>query len=232
MSTSSSSLPLPSPPHTTPMDAPNIRTDDVDRWVTVSANVGRNSGTALRTGFEVSMEGRMNELKAKWEKQQPPVKYGIVAATLAVGLLFVLKILPALIAAMGIGVFLAILIVPYWLPTIIAFRRKHPSKGGVLAVNLLLGWTFVGWVVSLAWALSDNSSNGAPTVVVNTTVSPNIQAGPGAPTTSPHYEVGDVVNGHRFNGAALIPLQAAPPANNPPEAIRGAVEAPSQSRAQ
>ncbi len=71
---------------------------------------------------------------------------------------------------MGIALLLAILFVPYWIPTIVAFGRKHPSRGGVLALNLLVGWTFVGWVASLAWALSDASSRaGRQTVIVNTT---------------------------------------------------------------
>lgn len=41
-----------------------------------------------------------------------------------------------------------------FLPTIIAFKREHKSKFGILVLNLFLGWTFIFWVVSLAWALS------------------------------------------------------------------------------
>ena len=43
----------------------------------------------------------------------------------------------------------------YFLPTIIAFRRGHPSKAAILILNTLLGLTFLGWVVSLVWAFSD-----------------------------------------------------------------------------
>jgi hypothetical protein len=43
-------------------------------------------------------------------------------------------------------------IVAYFIPTIIGWNKKHSS--GILAVNLLLGWTFLGWVASLVWALS------------------------------------------------------------------------------
>jgi hypothetical protein len=53
-------------------------------------------------------------------------------------------------------VFLAI----YFLPWIVAYRRNHPSGGGIIALNLLLGWTFIGWVISLVWALS--GPRGAP----------------------------------------------------------------------
>ncbi|HEV3045896.1 MAG TPA: superinfection immunity protein [Solirubrobacteraceae bacterium] len=152
----------------------------------------------------------MNNLKSKWEDQEQAVKLAIGAGAAIAGLVFVVKILPALVAALGIGAFLAILFLPFWLPTIIAFYRKHPSKGGILALNFFLGWTFVGWIVALVWALSDNTGRaGTQSVIVNTTVN----ASAGAPPP-PHYQVGDVINGHRFDGAAWVPTQTsqqAPP---------------------
>ena len=47
-----------------------------------------------------------------------------------------------------------ILVVPYFIPTIIASRRKHPNTSAILALNLLLGWTLIGWIISLVWALT------------------------------------------------------------------------------
>jgi hypothetical protein len=41
----------------------------------------------------------------------------------------------------------------YFLPTIIA--RHHPNRPSIFIVNLFLGWTLVGWVISLAWAVSN-----------------------------------------------------------------------------
>ena len=43
----------------------------------------------------------------------------------------------------------------YFLPSIIAFRRDHPSKAAIIILNTLLGLTFLGWVVSLVWAFTD-----------------------------------------------------------------------------
>lgn len=40
----------------------------------------------------------------------------------------------------------------YMTPTIVAFVRKVPNVGSILVINLLLGWSFVGWVVALAMA--------------------------------------------------------------------------------
>lgn len=42
----------------------------------------------------------------------------------------------------------------YFLPTVIASRREHKNSNSILVVNLFFGWTFIGWVVSLAWAVS------------------------------------------------------------------------------
>lgn len=46
------------------------------------------------------------------------------------------------------------LAVVYVLPTIVAVWRRHPSAGGIAAINALLGWTLLGWVAALAWALT------------------------------------------------------------------------------
>lgn len=40
----------------------------------------------------------------------------------------------------------------YLMPTIIAFFRGVPDRGTVAVLNVFLGWTFLGWVVSLARA--------------------------------------------------------------------------------
>jgi len=42
----------------------------------------------------------------------------------------------------------------YFIPLIIAIVRKKSNVVAIGALNLLLGWTLVGWVVSLVWSLS------------------------------------------------------------------------------
>ena len=42
----------------------------------------------------------------------------------------------------------------YFLPFLVAFGREHKNTTAIFFLNLLLGWTFVGWVVSLIWALT------------------------------------------------------------------------------
>ncbi|MBI4706869.1 MAG: superinfection immunity protein [Candidatus Omnitrophica bacterium] len=45
------------------------------------------------------------------------------------------------------------IVVLYFLPTLIAFLRNHKNKLAVFLLNLLLGWTGLGWVVSLVWSV-------------------------------------------------------------------------------
>jgi hypothetical protein len=64
-------------------------------------------------------------------------------------------------------ILLLLIVIPlYFLPAIVANNRKHPNSGPILVINLLLGWTFLGWVGALVWALSSTGIQG-PTVVVN-----------------------------------------------------------------
>ena len=42
----------------------------------------------------------------------------------------------------------------YFVPSIVALKRNHRSKGGIMVLNLLLGWTVLGWIGALVWSLS------------------------------------------------------------------------------
>ena len=49
---------------------------------------------------------------------------------------------------------LCILLAVYFLPYIVARHRKHRNAPAIFVLNLLLGWTFIGWAVSLVWAVT------------------------------------------------------------------------------
>jgi hypothetical protein len=42
----------------------------------------------------------------------------------------------------------------YFLPTIIAAARHHHNALAIFLLNLLLGWTVLGWVGSLVWSVT------------------------------------------------------------------------------
>jgi len=48
---------------------------------------------------------------------------------------------------------LLILLMIYFIPSIVGFSNKKENAGAILALNFLLGWTFIGWVVALIWAM-------------------------------------------------------------------------------
>jgi ABC-type cobalamin transport system permease subunit len=55
------------------------------------------------------------------------------------------------------GFAIIILLALYFLPVIIAMARKQRNTASILVVNVFLGWTLIGWVVALAWSLTDNT---------------------------------------------------------------------------
>lgn len=43
----------------------------------------------------------------------------------------------------------------YFLPAFLA--RNKPNFTSILILNILAGWTFIGWIIALVWALSSDS---------------------------------------------------------------------------
>jgi len=62
-------------------------------------------------------------------------------------------------------VLLILIIIPlYFIPTFVASSRKKTNLGAIFTLNLFLGWSLIGWVVTLVWALSNNETNQQVTV--------------------------------------------------------------------
>lgn len=47
----------------------------------------------------------------------------------------------------------------YFVPTIVAATRKHHNTPAVFVLNLLLGWTFIGWVAAMVWSVTATESS-------------------------------------------------------------------------
>ena len=81
------------------------------------------------------------------------IPFGVLAilllpiATHPNGLTVIAKMLGGLaILAGGVAI--------YFLPTVIAYRRKHHNRLPIFVVNLLLGLTGLGWIAALVWSLT------------------------------------------------------------------------------
>lgn len=44
----------------------------------------------------------------------------------------------------------------YFIPTFLGWNKRNSNA--ILALNIFLGWTFIGWVVALVWALSKENN--------------------------------------------------------------------------
>jgi hypothetical protein len=60
-----------------------------------------------------------------------------------------------------------VLIALYFLPTIIAVCRKTTNRGSVFTMNLLLGWTIIGWWMALGLASSGAATRHKPQAVAD-----------------------------------------------------------------
>lgn len=49
--------------------------------------------------------------------------------------------------------FLIMMGVIYFIPSVIANNRKHRQFTAIFILNLFFGWTLIGWVGALIWAV-------------------------------------------------------------------------------
>jgi ABC-type transport system involved in cytochrome c biogenesis permease component len=52
-------------------------------------------------------------------------------------------------------VLIGVALLVYFSPSIIARMRHHHNVLAIFMLNLLLGWTFLGWCGALIWACTD-----------------------------------------------------------------------------
>ncbi|HEV2374062.1 MAG TPA: superinfection immunity protein [Streptosporangiaceae bacterium] len=76
-----------------------------------------------------------------------------------------------LITVVVLGGFVTAAVAMYLLPILIGWLRHTPDIGAVAVIDILLGWTFIGWVVALALACRSVTPIG-PVVQVMQQLSP------------------------------------------------------------
>ena len=55
------------------------------------------------------------------------------------------------------GGLLVVLLLIYIVPSAVAVMRGDKHIAGIVILNLFLGWTVVGWVGALIWAVCDTT---------------------------------------------------------------------------
>jgi hypothetical protein len=53
----------------------------------------------------------------------------------------------------GVGLLLVIVLM-YFLPACVAGMRGHRNTTAIFVLNLLLGWTGLGWIGALVWSFT------------------------------------------------------------------------------
>jgi hypothetical protein len=69
----------------------------------------------------------------------------------------------------------------YLLPLLIGWARNAPDIGAIAVIDILLGWTLIGWVVALAMAFRSVPPPGAPPRYLPPPAGGARWAGPGGP---------------------------------------------------
>jgi hypothetical protein len=52
-----------------------------------------------------------------------------------------------------LALFFPFAIALYFLPAMIAYKRQTQYRGYIILVNVLFGWTVLGWLAALLWAI-------------------------------------------------------------------------------
>ena len=65
---------------------------------------------------------------------------------------------------------LLIIIGIYLIPTIIAICRRAYYSVAAITINILLGWTFLGWVIALILSLLNKPDKAPQQIVINQVV--------------------------------------------------------------
>ena len=83
----------------------------------------------------------------------------------------------------------------YFTPGIVATMRKHQSVLAIWACNFFFGWTVVGWIVTLIWALGRAFNNPQNIVVTQVNAPVHAAAGNGADAKLTPQQVAEQIDG-------------------------------------
>lgn len=102
-------------------------------------------------------------------------------------------------AILSAVVLVSLLIALYLIPVVVGVARHAPDLGSIAVINILLGWTFVGWVLALALAMRSARPAGPVVQLVQ-----NVPPG----------GWGELQGGHQPSQAPPLMLPPGPPADS------------------
>jgi hypothetical protein len=128
-----------------------LLTSGAIQWDTLYATDGAGEWkpvTALRDvlgGSSIAVDGPL-----PGGRDIPAWLVWLAIAIIGAGLIYSLGD-AGIVVAVIIGLLLGVPI--YFIPAIVAHTSRHKNFTAICALNFFLGWTFLGWVIALVWAL-------------------------------------------------------------------------------
>lgn len=112
---------------------------------------------------QIPKDAQKSQFCGEWIKQKPEKENSVYkTCKIIIGILIVIigvllecatngggaGLVFALITAVAMGI--------YFLPTTIADEKRHKNTTAIFIVNLFFGYTIIGWVIALIWALTED----------------------------------------------------------------------------
>jgi hypothetical protein len=60
-------------------------------------------------------------------------------------------------------ILIVLAVIFYFLPSAIAITRHTKHSGAIFAINFFFGWTILGWIAALIWAIVETPEEPKPT---------------------------------------------------------------------
>lgn len=114
-----------------------------------------------RSGRRHKQTLRESHAIPKWGMWVIGIALAVVAAAVAFiyfGEEAIVASMPAVFLWLGFAVVALAFLVVYFLPAVIAMNYRVRRSGAITTMNLLLGWTFIGWALALVWAIAEAES--------------------------------------------------------------------------
>ncbi|GAA0450143.1 superinfection immunity protein [Alkalibacillus silvisoli] len=61
----------------------------------------------------------------------------------------------AIALALVVKIFAAFVVLLYFTPTLMALKHNHEHRSWIVLLNLLIGWTILGWLIILIWSIRE-----------------------------------------------------------------------------
>lgn len=116
----------------------------------------KKCGASIPEGPDMCLECMTPVSRKRESKNNLKIAIGSAVGLVLVAIIafIILSNLGYVVEGVVIGVMgVSVLVVAYLLPSLVAIERKHPQTGPIVVINLLLGWTIVGWALCLAYAI-------------------------------------------------------------------------------